>query len=54
MRYRLVLAPNTRIDYRVQPTMRPLQRVHALLHPQDGAFTATPISGRIRDLVTLP
>jgi cytochrome P450 len=54
MRYRLVLAPNARIDYRVQPTMRPLQRVHALLHPQDGAFTATPISGRIRDLVTLP
>src|SRR5216683_552829 len=53
-RYRLVLAPNARIDYRVQPTMRPLQRVHALLHPQDGAFTATPISGRIRDLVTLP
>jgi hypothetical protein len=34
--------------------MRPLQRVHALLHPQDGEFTATPISGRIRDLVTLP
>ena len=54
MRYRLVLAPNARIDYRVQPTLRPLQRVHALLHPQDGAFTATPISGRIRDLVTLP
>jgi cytochrome P450 len=53
-RYRLVLAPNARIDYRVQPTMRPLQRVHALLQPQDGAFTATPISGRIRDLVTLP
>jgi cytochrome P450 len=53
-RYRLVLAPNARIDYRVQPIMRPLQRVHALLHPQDGAFAATPISGRIRDLVTLP
>jgi len=53
-RYRLVLAPNARIDYRVQPTMRPLQRVHALLHPQDGAFTATAISGRIRDLVMLP
>jgi cytochrome P450 len=53
-RYRLVLAPNARIDYRVQPTMRPLQRVHALLHPQDGAFTAAPISGRIRDLVMLP
>jgi cytochrome P450 len=53
-RYRLVLAPNARIDYRVQPTMRPLQRVHALLYPQDGAFTATPVSGRIGDLVKLP
>jgi cytochrome P450 len=53
-RYRLVLTLNARIDYRVQPTMRPLQRVHALLHPQDGAFAATPVSGRIRDLVTLP
>jgi cytochrome P450 len=53
-RYRLVLAPNARIDYRVQPTMRPLQPVHALLHPQDGAFIAAPIGGRILDLVTLP
>jgi len=53
-RYRLVLAPNARVDYRVQPTMRPLQRVHALLQPQDAAFTATPITGRIRDLVALP
>jgi cytochrome P450 len=53
-RYRLVLAPDTRIDYRVQPTMRPLQRVHALVQAQDGAFAATPISGRIRDLVSFP
>ncbi len=53
-RYRLVLAPNCRIDYRVQPTMRPLQRVYARLYRQDGAFGATPISGGIRDLVSLP
>jgi cytochrome P450 len=53
-RYRLALAPGTRIDYRVQPTMRPLQSVRMVLHPQDGALTATPISGRIRDLVKLP
>jgi cytochrome P450 len=53
-RYRLVLAPDSRIDYRVQPTMRPLQRVRALLQPQDGAFAAAPISGRIRDLVSFP
>jgi cytochrome P450 len=53
MRYRLVLAPDTRIDYRVQPTMRPLGSVCVLLHPQDGAFTATPIRGGMRDLVKL-
>lgn len=53
-RYRLVLAPDTCIDYRVQPTMRPLQSVRVLLHPQDGAFTATRIRGGIHDLVKLP
>jgi cytochrome P450 len=53
-RYRLVLAPGTRIDYRVQPTMRPLQRISALLCPQDGAFAATQIRGRIRELVKSP
>jgi cytochrome P450 len=53
-RYRLALTPDARIDYRVQPTMRPLQSVRVLLHPQDGAFGATPISGRIHDLVKLP
>jgi cytochrome P450 len=53
-RYRPVFAPDTRIDYNVQPTMRPLQNVPMLLHPQDGAFAATPISGRIRNLVNFP
>ena len=53
-RYRLALTPGARIDYRVQPTMRPLQSVRALLHHQDGAFNATPIRGRIHDLVKLP
>ena len=52
-RYRLALAPCARVDYRVQPTMRPLQSVRVLLHPQDGAFTAAPIRGRIHDLVKL-
>jgi len=52
-RYRLALAPGARIDYRVQPTMRPLQSVRMRLHAQDGAFTAVPVSGRIRDLVKL-
>ena len=53
-RYRLALAADTRIDYRVQPTMRPLPSVRVQLHPQDGAFRSTPISGRFRELVRLP
>jgi cytochrome P450 len=53
-RYRVVLAPNSRVDYRVQPTMRPQQRVNLLLHPQEGALEPTPVSGRIRELVKLP
>jgi cytochrome P450 len=53
-RYRLVLAPDACIDYRVQPTMRPLRSVRALLHPQDGGFAATTITGSIRELVKLP
>jgi len=53
-RYRPVFAPDTRIDYNVQPTLRPVQDVPMVLHPQDGAFAAAPISGRIRDLVRFP
>jgi cytochrome P450 len=53
-RYRIELPPGSRIDYQVQPTMRPLQRVPIVLHRQDGAFAATPISGKIRDLVKFP
>jgi cytochrome P450 len=53
-RYRLDLPTGVRIDYRVQPTMRPLQRVPVSLHAQDGAFSATPVGGKIRSLLTLP
>jgi cytochrome P450 len=53
-RYRITLAPDTRVDYKVQPTMRPLRSVPVHLHRQDGAFVAMPISGKIRDLVTFP
>ncbi len=50
-RYRIAIAPDSRIDYRVQPTMRPTGPLHATLHRQDGAFTATPIHGAIRNIV---
>ena len=38
----------------VQPTMRPLQSLRVLLHRQDGAFAATPVTGKIRNLISLP
>jgi cytochrome P450 len=53
-RYRMALPTGARIDYRVQPTMRPLQSVPVLLRRQDGAFASTPISGKIRSLVRFP
>lgn len=53
-RYRPALAPNARIDYRVQPTLRPAGPVPVTLHAQDGAFSAAPIVGSIRNLVRLP
>jgi cytochrome P450 len=52
-RYRISLSPNARIDYRVQPTLRPVTAVPAIINVQDGAFTAAPIAGSIRDLVML-
>jgi cytochrome P450 len=51
MRYRLAVAPNTRIDYEIQPTMRPAGRVPVTVYRQDGAFAAVPIRGDIHKLV---
>jgi cytochrome P450 len=53
-RFRMALPAGARIDYRVQPTMRPLQSVPVLLHRQDGAVASTPISGKIQNLVRFP
>jgi cytochrome P450 len=52
-RYRIAFEPGTRIDYTVQPTMRPTGGVPVTLHRQDGAFAAVPLRGAIRDLVRL-
>jgi len=52
MRYRVAFEPNTRIDYTVQPTMRPTRRVPVKLWRQDGAFAAVPIRGDIQNLVS--
>jgi cytochrome P450 len=52
-RYRIAPAPNARVDYTIQPTMRPTGPVPVTLHPQDGAFTALSISGNVSDLVQI-
>jgi cytochrome P450 len=52
-RYRIAIEPGTRIDYRIQPTIRPTGPVRATLHRQDGAFAATPIRGAIQKIVRL-
>jgi cytochrome P450 len=53
-RYRVVLAPNTRINYNVNVTMTPRGKILATLRRQDGAFVASPIQGSIRKLVRFP
>jgi cytochrome P450 len=50
-RYRVALIPPVRIDYKVQPTLRPAGHVLAMLHQHDGTFTAEPISGSITKIV---
>jgi cytochrome P450 len=53
LRYRVSLPPGARIDYRIQPTMRPAGPMTVTLHRQDGAFAAAPIHGSIHELVRL-
>ena len=53
LRYRIAVKPDTRIDYEIQPTMRPTASVPVTLHRQDGAFAAVPIRGAIHKLVRL-
>lgn len=50
-RHRIALEPSARVDYMIQPTVRPTGPVLVTLHPQDGTFTASSISGNISDLV---
>jgi cytochrome P450 len=54
MRYRIALPPGTRIDYKIAVTMMPKAGLRAEIHRQDGKFSANPITGKIRNLVTLP
>ena len=49
--YRVALIPPVRIDYKLQPTLRPAGRVLAMLCRHDGTFTAEPISGTVTKIV---
>jgi cytochrome P450 len=53
-RYRISLLPNARIDYKARITLSPRRGVQAVLHRQDGAFTAAPFCGNIRNLLRFP
>jgi cytochrome P450 len=53
-RYRIVLERDARIDYRVQPTMRPLNALQVTLVREVGPGAMTPITGTLLDLVKLP
>jgi cytochrome P450 len=51
----LDLPPDTRVDYRAQPTLRPRQRVDVRLRrAKDNVRGPTPIAGTIRSLVKFP
>jgi cytochrome P450 len=54
MAFRIEIRPETRIEYQMQPTLRPAGRVPVVLHRQDGAFAAAPIRGNVRSLVRFP
>jgi cytochrome P450 len=53
-RYRIVLERDARIDYRVQPTMRPLNALRVTLEREAGAGTAVPVTGTLLNLLKLP
>jgi cytochrome P450 len=53
-RYRIVLKPDTRIDYGVQPTMRPLNRLRVMLDPEPDTGVAPQVSGSLLNLLKLP
>jgi len=54
MHYRIVLERNARIDYRVQPTMRPLSAVRVRLEREAGAGAVTALTGTLLNLLQLP
>jgi cytochrome P450 len=53
-RFRVVLEPNARIDYQIQPTLSPRSGVPAMLKSKQDAFASTPLRGEICRLIEFP
>jgi cytochrome P450 len=51
LRYRIELSPQSQLDYRAWPALTPRGKVFAILHHQDGNFSAAPIWGNVLALV---
>lgn len=49
--FRVALAPNAVVDYKVTLTLTPKGKIPAILHRQDGNFSSSPVRGSIRNLV---
>jgi len=52
-RFRFSVLPGTRIDRTVRVTMSPRQGLPVSIHPPDGRFEASPVTGNIREMVDL-
>jgi cytochrome P450 len=52
-RFRITLAPDTRIDYRVAVTMSPRHGLPATLHEADGGWRRVPVSGQIAGILDM-
>ena len=50
-RFRLTVAPGAAIDGIVQLTLRPRRGIPMIVHAQDRAFMASPITGNIRQMI---
>jgi cytochrome P450 len=51
LRFRIELTLHHQIDYIARPALKPRGKIRAVLHPQDGGFAATPVSGNLLSLV---
>lgn len=53
-RFRLTVVPGSRIDRRATLTLRPARGIPVQVRDQDGAFSTSPVTGAIHEMVELP